>query len=109
MAAALLAKTMGSTIDIRLVESEQIGTVGVGEAGGAVYRELGELFTESAWLQVMLGQNMAPRSYHSIVDGISSQQLRDYLNNLKTIIQGAVRQFPTHEEFISQHCAAPSP
>ncbi len=79
------------------------------EAGGAVYRELGELFTESAWLQVMLGQNMAPRSYHSIVDGISSQQLRDYLNNLKTIIQGAVRQFPTHEEFINQHCAAPSP
>ncbi len=32
MAAALLAKTMGPTLKITLVESEEIGTVGVGEA-----------------------------------------------------------------------------
>jgi tryptophan halogenase len=32
MAAALLAKTMGKVLDITLVESEEIGTVGVGEA-----------------------------------------------------------------------------
>lgn len=79
------------------------------EAGGGVYRELGELFTETAWLQVMFGQNIQPRSYHSIVDGISSQQLQEYLNNLKTIIQGAVRRLPEHEDFIRRHCAAPSP
>ena len=79
------------------------------EAGGGVYRELGELFTETAWLQVMFGQNIQPRSYHSIVDGISSRQLQEYLDNLKTIIQGAVRRFPEHEEFIRRHCAAPSP
>jgi tryptophan halogenase len=32
MAAALLGKTLGRTLDIRLVESDEIGTVGVGEA-----------------------------------------------------------------------------
>jgi tryptophan halogenase len=32
MAAALLSKTMGKVLDITLVESEEIGTVGVGEA-----------------------------------------------------------------------------
>lgn len=78
-------------------------------AGGGVYRELGELFTESAWLQVMLGQNIEPRSYHSIANGVSSRQLREYLDNLRTIIQGAVRQFPEHEEYIRRHCAAPPP
>ncbi len=79
------------------------------EAGGGVYRELGELFTESAWLQVMLGQNIEPRGYHAIVEGISSRQLREYLDNLQTIIRGAVRQFPGHEDFIHRHCAAGKP
>jgi tryptophan halogenase len=32
MAAAAIARTMGSTVDLTLVESEQIGTIGVGES-----------------------------------------------------------------------------
>ena len=32
MTAAAIAKTMGPTVDLTLVESEMIGTVGVGEA-----------------------------------------------------------------------------
>ena len=32
MVAALLSKTMGKVVDIRLIESDEIGTVGVGEA-----------------------------------------------------------------------------
>jgi tryptophan halogenase len=32
MAAAILSKTLGKVVDIKLVESEEIGTVGVGEA-----------------------------------------------------------------------------
>ncbi|MCY4296452.1 MAG: tryptophan 7-halogenase [Gammaproteobacteria bacterium] len=79
------------------------------KAGGGVYRELGELFTETAWLQVLFGQNIEPRSYHSIADGISPRQLREYLANLKTIIEGAVAQFPEHDEYIRRHCAAPPP
>ncbi|MDX2413416.1 MAG: tryptophan 7-halogenase, partial [Woeseiaceae bacterium] len=32
MVAALLSKTMGKVLDISLIESDEIGTVGVGEA-----------------------------------------------------------------------------
>ena len=76
------------------------------EAGGGVYRELGELFTESAWLQVMLGQNILPSGYHAIADGITGDQLRQFLRDLKTIIGGAVQRMPAHGEFIREHCAA---
>ena len=32
MAAALLSKTFGKVVDVSLIESDEIGTVGVGEA-----------------------------------------------------------------------------
>ena len=78
-------------------------------AAGGVYRELGELFTEAAWLQVMLGQNIVPSGYHAIADGITSQQLEQFLRDLNTIIRGAVGRMPSHEEYIGMHCAAPPP
>ncbi len=79
------------------------------EAVGGVYRESLELFAEPAWLQVMLGQNIVPRGYHGIADGIGSAQLRQFLQDLKTIIQGAVQGMPEHEAYIRAHCAAAPP
>ena len=78
------------------------------QAGGRVYRELGELFTESAWLQVMLGQNMQPRNHHPIADALSRRQLMQYMRDLKTIIRAAVARMPNHEAYIRAHCAAPT-
>ena len=54
----------------------------------------------------MLGQNIMPRGYHSIADGITSAQLQQFLRDLTTIIRGGVGQMPQHEEFIRAHCAA---
>ena len=75
-------------------------------AAGRVYRDLGELFTEAAWLQVMLGQNVQPRSHHPIADVLSREQLMQYMGDLKTIIRGAVARMPGHEAYIRAHCAA---
>ena len=76
------------------------------QAAGRVYRDLGELFTEAAWLQVMLGQNVQPRSHHPIADALSQEQLRQYMRDLKTIIRGAVARMPGHEAYIQAQCAA---
>ena len=43
MAAAALGKLFGKNLDIRLIESDQIGTVGVGEALQSILR------TVDAW------------------------------------------------------------
>jgi len=77
-------------------------------ANGRIHREFDELFTEVAWLQVMIGQGIEPRSYHPLADRVSDQQLQGFLGNLRTIIAGEVNKLPAHDAFIRRHCAAPA-
>jgi len=76
------------------------------QANGRIHREFDELFTEPAWLQVMLGQGIEPRAYHPLADRVNPQQLDGFLGNIKNMIAGAVRKLPAHNEFIRKNCAA---
>ena len=67
---------------------------------GRIYREAEELFTEVAWLQVMLGQGIEPRAYHPMADVLSDEKLQGFMVNLKTIIQSAVVHLPQHRKFV---------
>jgi tryptophan halogenase len=71
---------------------------------GKVFREQDELFTEIAWQQVMIGQGMMPRDYHPLVDALSGEQLDEFLDNVKKIIDGAVERLPDHDRFLQQYC-----
>ncbi len=73
---------------------------------GRIYREHEELFTETGWLQVMLGQNITPERYHPIADALSEDQLNEFLNNIRILIERAVGPMQSHKDFITQHCAA---
>ena len=75
-------------------------------ANGRIHREFDELFTEVAWLQVMLGQGIEPAGYHPLADRVTPEQLNGFLGNIKKIIGGAVSKLPPHREFIAKHCAA---
>jgi tryptophan 7-halogenase len=78
------------------------------EASGRIHRETEDLFAEASWLQVLLGQRVAPRSHHPMADLISDAQLEEFLSNVRQIIGAAVGRMPTHEEFIARYCAARS-
>ena len=69
-------------------------------ASGKVVRKRDELFTEIAWQQVMIGQHLMPEDYHPLVNALSREQLRDMLTDLKIIIDRAVGQLPTHEQYL---------
>ena len=74
--------------------------------GAQVYRELGELFTEAAWVQLLVGQNLEPKNYHRLADNIDLQQLQGYMRDVQTIVVGAVKKMPDHADFIRAHCRA---
>jgi tryptophan halogenase len=73
---------------------------------GLVYKEPEDLFRETSWVQVMVGQGIMPKGYHPMADRLTDAQLEEYLRNLQTIIHKAVDSLPAHQQFIENHCAA---
>ncbi|RYY04234.1 MAG: tryptophan 7-halogenase [Gammaproteobacteria bacterium] len=71
-----------------------------------LFRDDNELFSEVGWLQVMIGQRIIPKSYHPLADALTAEELKEYLANIKTIVEKAVAVLPTHEAYISKFCAA---
>ena len=76
-------------------------------SSGRIYREHEELFTEVGWLQVMIGQGIAPHAYHPVADVLPEPQLQQFLGDVKRLTDAAANQLPAHSDFIRQHCAAP--
>jgi len=74
---------------------------------GRIFREHEELFTETGWLQVLVGQGVLPTSYHHLADGLNEAELGEFLGNLNTLTSRAVDGLPDHESFIARQCAAP--
>jgi len=70
---------------------------------GRVFRENNELFDDS-WMQVMIGQGLIPEDYHPIVDNMSDEELKRFLEHIKGNINGTVNQLPPHQTFINQFC-----
>lgn len=66
---------------------------------GKIFREQDELFTEIAWQQVMIGQGLIPKDHHPLVDALTTEQMDELMENLKTIINRTVEQLPAHKEF----------
>ncbi len=73
---------------------------------GHLYRTDGELFTEEAWMHVMVGQNLIPKSYSPLADNFTDAEVSEYLKNINTLLTNTVNRLPTHQQFINQNCKA---
>ena len=75
---------------------------------GRVFKIATELFGENSWIQVMLGQGMMPEQYHPIVDVMSDDELKNFMQKIKVNTDKVVAQLPTHQQFINHYCKAAS-
>ncbi len=78
------------------------------ESEGHLFRDNDELFSETSWLAVMLGQGIVPRGYHPLVDTFDAAAVSQHLGGLAEVIERSAEEMPKHSDFISQHCAAES-
>lgn len=76
------------------------------ETCGRVYKYGEELFGETSWLQVMLGQGIMPRTYHPIVDMMGDEELARFLGSIRSQVRATVDSWPHHMEFINHYCKA---
>ena len=77
------------------------------KATGRLLRVDNELFSEVGWLQVMEGQNLVPEQYHPLVDLQSEEDIHEYLESVRLVIEKCVGVMPEHSQFIREHCKAP--
>ena len=75
-------------------------------SNGLLYKDAEDLFRESSWVQVMVGQGLIPKSFHAMANRISSEQLTTFLGDVQKLIERATNDLPPHQDFIDAHCKA---
>lgn len=71
---------------------------------GRVYKYGADLFSESSWVQVMLGQGLMPQSYHPIVDLMTDVELTSFLEKIRLQVKQTVDELPLHIDFVKTYC-----
>ena len=74
---------------------------------GLVFREEDELFTETSWAAVMMGQGIAMQGHNPMADVLDPAATRKELDEMEKSIRFLISQMPTHEQYVSKYCPAP--
>ena len=71
---------------------------------GRLFRKQNDLFTDSSWLQVMLGQGIVPQDYHPLANSLSMDKINEMLKKIRKIKQEPLSQLPSHDDFLKSFC-----
>ena len=67
---------------------------------GHVFRDANELFDDS-WQQVMIGQGLMPERYHALVDTMSTEELKNFLEHIKSNVDRTVASLSGHNDYLT--------
>jgi tryptophan halogenase len=69
---------------------------------GRIHRENNELFTETSWLSVMIGQGVMPRRHHPIADTLPPAELLHRLGHIRSVVTDTARAMPRQDDYLRQ-------
>jgi tryptophan halogenase len=73
---------------------------------GRVFLDDGDIFRVDSWTQVLIGQGIIPKQYHTIGEVMSDKELENFMSSMKNSIASAVEKLPSHAEFLDKYCKA---
>jgi tryptophan 7-halogenase len=71
---------------------------------GRLFRYQDELFAESNWTAVLIGQGIIPKKNDPLADAMDVQQLGQMLGRMTQLFHQAAGAMPSHAAFIDRHC-----
>jgi len=72
-------------------------------ANGRIFREHEELFTETSWLSVMVGQGIEAGAYHPAADLLPDAETLTRLTHIREVIDATADALPTQGAFLARH------
>ena len=78
-------------------------------ARGRVFCSGAELFATPSWVAVMLGQNIVPRAYDTVVDALDENKVAQALRRMRQEYAEAADALPSHEDFLRRDGAWADP
>lgn len=72
---------------------------------GRVFRSLDELFAENSWIQVMLGQGLAPQAHHPVAGLMGPAELTAFLADIQRGVEHRLAGMPRHQDYVTRLCA----
>jgi tryptophan 7-halogenase len=73
---------------------------------GQIFREDDELFTETSWAAVMMGQGIAMGGHNAMADGLNGSATAQEMDAIEQSIRYVVQHMPDHGDYLKQYCPA---
>jgi tryptophan halogenase len=61
-----------------------------------------DLFKDSSWFSVLMGQGLHPRTYHPLADAMPREEFLNRMAQLRRMIGQRASALPTHSQYITQ-------
>ena len=86
------------------IPSTLVERIALFQESAQAYQAPDDLFRVASWMQVLFGQELAPRAYHRMAELIPDDRLAQALGDLKGSIDRAVAALPSHQSFVESYC-----
>lgn len=75
---------------------------------GQIFREEDELFTETSWAAVMMGQGILMGGHNAMADGLQEPKTAKEIDAIEQSIRFVVQHMPAHGDYLKKYCPAPA-
>jgi tryptophan 7-halogenase len=71
---------------------------------GQIFREDDELFTETSWAAVMMGQGITMKGHNAMADGLAEPSTAKEMDAIEQSIRYVVQNMPAHGDYLKNYC-----